>query len=152
MKIVEFAHQRNPEQIAEQLNSLVDQLKANVETAAQDGASFDFVERTVLTSVLEIGRQALDLLLALQGDGDHGETVQTHDGKTARRSETKSTTNCGPSLASTFSINSFIWPEKTSRSACVRSVPGFHYRPAAGRFCYGSFRRCSASIRHTIKR
>ena len=92
MKIVEFAHQRNPEQIAEQLNSLVDQLKANVETAAQDGDSFDRVERTVLTSVLEIGLQALDLLLALQGDGDLGETLQTHDGKTARRSETKSTT------------------------------------------------------------
>lgn len=93
MKIVESAQQRNPEQITEQLNSLVDQLKSNVETAAQDGDSFDRMERTVLTSVLETGR-----------------------------------------------------------SACVQSVPGFSYRPAAGRSCYGSFRRCSASIRPTIKR
>ena len=55
MKIVDSAQQRNPEQIAKQLNSLVDELKANVATAAQKGESFDFVERTVLTSVLEIG-------------------------------------------------------------------------------------------------
>ncbi len=45
MKIVESAQQRNPEQITEQLNSLVDQLKSNVETAAQDGDSFDFVKK-----------------------------------------------------------------------------------------------------------
>ena len=72
MKVVDSAQQRNPEQIAKQLNSLVDQLKADVETAAQEGESFDFVERTVLTSALEIGHRALDLLLALQGDGDLG--------------------------------------------------------------------------------
>ena len=51
MKIVDSAQQRNPEQIAKQLNSLVDRLKADVETAAQEGESFDFVERTVLSSV-----------------------------------------------------------------------------------------------------
>ena len=103
MKIVDSAQQRNPEQIAKQLNSLVDELKANVATAAQKGESFDFVERTVLTSVLEIGRRALDLLLALQGDGDLGETVQTHDGKTAQCSETKSTTK----LRSIFGEHAF---------------------------------------------
>ena len=92
MKIVDSAQQRNPEQIAKQLNSLVDQLKANVETAAHEGESFDFVERSVLTSVLEIGRRALDFLLALRGDGDLGNAVQTHDGKTAQRGKTKSTT------------------------------------------------------------
>ncbi|MCA9123905.1 MAG: hypothetical protein H6822_30110 [Planctomycetaceae bacterium] len=85
MKIVDSAQQRNPEQIAKQLNSLVDRLKTDAETAAQEGESFDFVERTVLTSVLEIGCQALDLLLTLQGDGELGNAVQTHDGKTSRR-------------------------------------------------------------------
>ena len=43
MKIAEFAQQRNPEQITEHLNSLVDELRKNVETGAQDGDSFDCV-------------------------------------------------------------------------------------------------------------
>jgi len=92
MKISESARQRNPEYISQELNSLVERLKANVETAAQKGDSFDSVERFVLTSVLQLGQQALELLLSLQGDGDLGENLETSDGKTARRSTTKSVT------------------------------------------------------------
>lgn len=130
MKIVEFAHQRNPEQIAEQLNSLVDQLKANVETAAQDGDSFDRVERTVLTSVLEIGLQALDLLLALQGDGDLGETIQTHDGKTARRSETKSTTKLR-SIFGEHVFDQFTYMAGKNKSISLRPISARLSLPAS---------------------
>jgi hypothetical protein len=130
MKIVEFAQQRNPEQIAEQLNSLVDQLKANVETAAQDGDSFDLVERTVLTSVLEIGRQALDLLLALQGDGDRGETLQTHDGKTARRSETKSTTKLR-SIFGEHVFDQFTYMAGKNKSISLRPISARLSLPAS---------------------
>jgi hypothetical protein len=103
MKIVESAQQRNPEQIAQQLTSLVDQLKMNMKKAAQDGESFDCVERTVLASVLEVGNQAIELLLVLQGDGDLGEEVQTSDGKTARRSAKISSTR----LRSIFGVHAF---------------------------------------------
>ena len=121
MKIVDSAQQRNPEQIAKQLNSLVDQLKANVATAAQKGESFDFVERTVLTSVLEIGRRALDLLLALQGDGDLGETVQTHDGKTAQCSETKSTTKLR-SIFGEHAFEQFTYMSGKKQSISLRPI------------------------------
>jgi len=103
MRIAEFAQQRNPEQVTEHLNSLVEELKKHVETGAQDGDSFDCIERKVLTSVLQIGHQALELLLALQGDGDLGEQVQTSDGKTAHRSEAKSSTK----LRSIFGEHAF---------------------------------------------
>jgi len=103
MKIAESTEQCNPEHIAQELNSLVDQLKAKVQTAAKEGNSFDSVERTVLTSVLQIGRQALELLLSLQGDGDLGQQIETADGKIARRSEKKATTP----LRSIFGQHSF---------------------------------------------
>lgn len=75
MKIAESPQQHNPEQISQELSTLVEQLKANVKTAAKEGDSFDSVERSVLTSVLRIGHQALELLLSLQGDGDLGEDI-----------------------------------------------------------------------------
>ena len=79
MKIVESAQICNPEQIARNMNSIVDQLKASVESAATAGDSFDSVERMALVSVLQIGHHALELLLALQGDGDLGQEAQTSD-------------------------------------------------------------------------
>jgi hypothetical protein len=103
MKIVESAQRCNPEQIVCNMNSIVDQLKAGVQLAAAAGDSFDSVERKTLTSVLQIGHQALELLLALQGDGDLGEEVQTSNDKMAQRSEAESTTK----LRSIFGEHTF---------------------------------------------
>lgn len=103
MKFADSTDQRNPQAVSQQLDSLVDALKAKVQTAAEQGNSFDSVERDVLKSVLRIGYQALELLLSLQGDGDLGEQIQTNDGKTARRSEQKSAT----SLRSIFGSHCF---------------------------------------------
>ena len=103
MKIVESAQKCNPEQIANKMSSIVEQLKTVVKSAARDGDSFDSVERKTLESVLQIGCQALELLLALQGDGDLGEEVQTAEQKIAERSETKSATR----LRSIFGQHSF---------------------------------------------
>jgi hypothetical protein len=72
MKMAQSNSQCNPEQISQDLQTIVEQLKVNVQSAAKDGESFDSVERAVLTSVLQIGHQALELLLSLQGDGDLG--------------------------------------------------------------------------------
>ena len=103
MKIVESVQKCNAEQIAHKMRSIVEQLKTVVKSAAGDGDSFDSVERKTLESVLQIGFQALELLLALQGDGDLGEEVQTADEKMAQRSEAKSTTK----LRSIFGEHSF---------------------------------------------
>jgi len=103
MRIVESAQQCNPEQIARNMNLIVDQLKASVHSAAISGESFDSVERKTLASVLQIGHQALALLLALQGNGDLGEQVPTADGKIAARSQRPATTR----LRSIFGEYSF---------------------------------------------
>ncbi len=103
MKFTDSTAERKPQQVSQELNSIVDGLKAKVRTAAQQGDSFDSVERDVLKSVLQIGYQALELLLSFQGDGDLGEQIETSDGKTARRSEQKAAT----SLRSIFGSHSF---------------------------------------------
>ena len=92
MKIAESIQQRNPEQVSRELQSLVDQLKANVHAAAKGGESFDCVERSVFASVLQIGHQAIELLLSLQGDGDLGEQIETAAAKTLHRSEDRAAT------------------------------------------------------------
>lgn len=87
MKIAQSNPHCNPEQISQNIDSLVELLKASVQAAAKDAESFDSVERAVLTSVLQIGHQALELLLSLQGDGDLGERTETSDRKTIHRSD-----------------------------------------------------------------
>lgn len=103
MKIVESAQRCNPEQISRNMNSIVAQLKASVQSAVAAGDSFDSIERKTLDSVLQIGHQALELLLALQGDGDLGEEIQTADSKMAQRGEAKSSTK----LRSIFGEHTF---------------------------------------------
>jgi hypothetical protein len=96
MSVDDFDSQNKPasdnQQIAEELAALAHCLKENVVHAAASGDSFDQVERMVLHSVLQIGQRSMDLLLALQGDGDLGATCETSQGRTIVRSaETKNT-------------------------------------------------------------
>ena len=103
MKIVESAQKRNPEQVANKMSSIVEQLTTTVKSAAKHGESFDSVERKTLKSLLQLGCEAIELLLALQGHGDLGEEIHTVDEKIAQRSEAKSTTR----LRSIFGEHSF---------------------------------------------
>jgi hypothetical protein len=130
MKIVDSTQQRNPDQVSQELTALVEQLKANVQTAAREGQSFDRVERMVLTSVLQIGRQCLEWLLSLQGDGDLGEHIETADGKIARRSKKKATT----SLRSIFGqhrFEQFTYARGKNKAVSLRPISARLSLPAS---------------------
>ena len=71
----------------ETLVSLADDLTAFVQQAVQNGSDLDTLERGALARVLAIGRAAVDLFLAGQGDGDLGVSVTTRDGALLCRSE-----------------------------------------------------------------
>lgn len=75
------------EQAAENLLKLAGQMKANAETAAKNGDSFDQTERRVWDSVLQMGLQTMQLFVALQGDGDLGSEIERESGKTLQRSK-----------------------------------------------------------------
>jgi hypothetical protein len=121
MTIVHSSEQCNPEQILRRLTSLVENLKASVQTSAEDGASFDSIERTVLTSVLQIGRQALQLFVCLQGDGDLGEGIRTENGQTARRSQEKSSTTLR-SIFGEHRFGQFVYAPAKKKAICLRPI------------------------------
>jgi hypothetical protein len=63
----------------------LDQLRAFVVHAAQDGASFHDFESDLWQRLLGLGHQAVTLFLGLQGSGDLGPTLPLPDGTQARR-------------------------------------------------------------------
>jgi hypothetical protein len=130
MKVVESAQRCNPEQIASNMNSIVDELKACVESAAAAGDSFDAVERKTLSSVLQIGFQAMELLLALQGDGDLGQQIQTSHGKVAQRSEAKATTRLR-SIFGQHTFEQFTYTSGKNKPISLRPVSARLSLPAS---------------------
>lgn len=73
----------------ETLVQLATQLEHFVQEAAAKGTDLYTVEKNILEKVLQMGRQATDRFLQLQGDGDLGATVQTAEGTKLQRSDSR---------------------------------------------------------------
>lgn len=69
------------------LVELAAELEASIRDAAREGKSLHEVEKNAFECVLQIGHAAIEQLLALQGDGNLGESVATADGRRLKRSE-----------------------------------------------------------------
>lgn len=83
---------RTPSQIVEELQTLSRQMRNFIPKAAQQGDSFDQTERKVWAMVKEIGFQAMELFVSLQGMGDLGEQITSQDSKPLIRSEISANT------------------------------------------------------------
>ena len=88
---------------SDMIDSIASQLKINIAAAAQRGESFDQTERSVRNAVFQLGKQALELFIQLQGDGDLGSEVTTEQDKVLRRSETTNWTT----IRSIFGVHTF---------------------------------------------
>ena len=62
-------------------------LEQFVRQAADAGMAFRDVERGIFDRLLPVGHSLTEMFIALQGDGDLGETTSTDDGRTLHRSE-----------------------------------------------------------------
>ncbi len=71
------------------MDETLNDLKIYVERAAQEGTAVHEVEAALWSRVLQLGKQALELLFALVGPGDVGESVVLPDGAEVRRLEAK---------------------------------------------------------------
>jgi hypothetical protein len=69
------------------LVGLAEQLEASIREAAREGKSLYEVEKDTFQRALQIGHAAIEQLLAIQGDGDLGESVVTGDGGRLERSK-----------------------------------------------------------------
>lgn len=85
------AEARSPEVLNRKLDGLLDGLRQMVDTAARGGEALDSVERSVFAGLLKTGFLLIQQYIALQGDGDVGEQIETDEGKTLQRSETPKT-------------------------------------------------------------
>lgn len=94
---------QSPEQLAEQLKQLSDQLRAGVREAAKAGHSFDQMERSVQETLRKMGFHAIELFISLQGDGDLGSEVPADDGCILKCSEQTATTP----IRSIFGLHTF---------------------------------------------
>lgn len=121
MKITDNQPQRNPEQIAVHLDGLLERLKNSIQSAAKQGDAFDAVERAVLSSVLQIGHQSLELLISLQGDGDLGQEIQTAEQKNVRRSQSKSKTRLR-SIFGDHNIDQFTYSTGKNRPVALKPI------------------------------
>jgi hypothetical protein len=68
------------------LVELAGQLEAEIRQAAREGKSLYDMEKDIFARTLQIGYVAVEQVLALQGDGDLGESVVTADGRQLERS------------------------------------------------------------------
>jgi hypothetical protein len=69
----------------DRIQEVVGRLQACVEQAAQQGQPVHAVERTIWDEVLRLGRCFLGSFLALAGDGDLGEALDSDDGQRWQR-------------------------------------------------------------------
>ena len=111
----------SPDQLAAELAIQCRQIQELVERNAADGGEFNDVERGVWQLVLRTGRQAMQLFVSLQGDGDLGKTIQKEDQKPLKRSATK-TACCVRSVFGEHHFQQYTYSAGTKRKAELRPV------------------------------
>lgn len=105
---------QNAEDSLAELTSAASQLISMVRAAVVDAGSFDELERKVHQSVLQIGRQAMDLFVSLQGVGDLGEQVLSKDDKILYRSKKMSSTKIR-SIFGTHQFEQFTYAPQVNK-------------------------------------
>ena len=112
---------QTPQQLRQQIDQFAETLKSKVEEAARSGDSFDSLEREIHKMILSVGRQAVDLFVSLQGDGDLGEAVTTQDGVTLRRSPSKANSTIR-SIFGTHHFEQFTYAPGPKKAIALRPI------------------------------
>ena len=60
-----------------------------IENSLQQEERIDLVERTLFSSLLDLGHKIVEVYIKNSGDGDVGETIETTEGMTLQRSQEK---------------------------------------------------------------
>ena len=125
---------QTPQQICRQIDQFAETLKSKVEEAARSGDSFDSLEREIHRMILRVGRQAVDLFVSLQGDGDLGDALTTQDGVTLRRSASKANSTIR-SIFGTHHFDQFTYAPGPKKAIALRPISARMALPP-GRWSY----------------
>ena len=111
------------------IDAITKQIMATVRDAAQQGQSFDQTERSVRDALRQLGHQAMELFIRLQGDGDLGEKITTEEGKTLHRSEQTRRTTVR-SIFGTHSFEQFTYAPSARKAIQLRPISARMSLPA----------------------
>lgn len=120
---------RSINQMLEAIDGLTVQLKKTVLHAAENGDSFDSVERSIRETVFRLGKQATELFIQMQGKGDLGPQITTNDGQTLRRSEKTATTTIR-SIFGTHRFEQFTYAAGAGKAIQLRPISARMSLPA----------------------
>jgi hypothetical protein len=96
--------------------ALVDELLAVVNEAVETQKPLHEVERDVLSQVLGIGRETVQLLLDNLGHGDVGEECELPDGRTLKRSEEPKTREY-QSVFGCYTLKRYVYAQRKGQKA-----------------------------------
>lgn len=116
-----FPTNETPEQLCQQIDQFAQSLKVKVRQAARSGDSFDSIERDIHKMILGVGQQAVNLFIRLQGDGDLGEALTTHDGVTLHRSTSKANSTIR-SIFGTHRFEQFTYASGPKKAIALRPI------------------------------
>lgn len=103
------------------MDAIASGLKLAVQNAASNGESFDQTERKVHETVFQMGKQAMELFISLQGDGDLGPEITPEQGKTLRRSKKPVATTIR-SIFGTHHFQQFTYAAAPGRAIELRPI------------------------------
>jgi hypothetical protein len=106
---------------ADSLVKLAEDLVGLVRQAVQDGASLDHLERGAFRYALEIGRNAVEMFLEAQGDGDLGACVTTAEETVLYRSDTPMTRPLR-TIFGEHSFEAYVYSQGSKRKIELRPI------------------------------
>lgn len=159
--VAEVPEKFSAAEAAKNLFNLAEQIKSIAEAAAKNGESFDQTERSVWESVLQMGFQAMNLFVSVQGDGDLGSEVATESEETLHRSE-KPSLGVIRSIFGEHSFHQYVYSTGKHKAIALRPISARMSLPA-GRwshflqefsqmFCVDhAFRQSAANLGEVLK-
>jgi hypothetical protein len=111
------------------IDSMAEQLKRAVRSAAENGDSFDSVERSVRETVLRLGNQAIELFIQMQGPGDLGPHITTRDNQILQRSKKTAATTIR-SIFGTHRFEQFTYAPGPKKAIQLRPISARMSLPA----------------------
>lgn len=92
-----------------------------VEDSLQQEERIDLVERTLFSSLLDLGLKILEVFIQNSGDGDIGETIETTEGMILQRSQEKQTRRY-QSIFGDLEVKRFVYFQREKQKALVKPL------------------------------
>jgi hypothetical protein len=92
-----------------------------VENSLQQEERIDLVERTLFSSLLDLGHKIVEVFIQNSGDGDIGETIETTEGMTLQRSPEKQARRY-QSIFGDLEVKRFVYWQREKQTALVKPL------------------------------